>query len=371
MRRQTSIIATSLAASLVLACAPSTAAAWDFPFNPATELMNGVTYVAFGDSFSAGEGNLGPNEAAGWLDEKGAPSNDKCHRSPYSYPALAYRYLNSPRTPAPHWYYPQRWIFLACSGAKSKELLNDQVNSTSSIDYFSKYNETYMGFGVPLGEATVTIGGNDIGFSDVIEACYMMIINIYNFDTCSARSKNPVVANLMKNIQAERDQLVTDYQAILDRINPTNSWGAWPKRSLYVLTYPRIFPATPTKANVAGCFLSLYAIKYLSAAQDSLNAVIKSAVARAKLRPSSKAADIRLIDMNSGKYTFSGHDICRSSSARWFYTPTAAVVRGHKEYAYHPTIAGQAMMYLNLRSVMAKDHFFGDVLGAQPPTPTK
>ncbi len=88
-----------------------------------------TTYVGMGDSYSAGVGTYAPT--------------DNCYRSPYGYPVrLARReglHLN----------------YQACSGATTSDVAANQVGSLSTeTDY-----------------VTMTIGGNDVGFADVLTEC--------------------------------------------------------------------------------------------------------------------------------------------------------------------------------------------------------
>src|SRR5438105_2450653 len=88
-------------------------------------------YVALGDSYSSGTGTR-------------TYYDSNCQRSVYSYP-----YLLSQRRPN------TSLVFAACSGAQTADVLNTQVSSLTSGTRF----------------VTITIGGNDAGFSSVITEC--------------------------------------------------------------------------------------------------------------------------------------------------------------------------------------------------------
>src|SRR5436190_9331779 len=84
-----------------------------------------VRYVALGDSYSSGTGTR-------------TYFDSTCQRSVYAYPyLLSQRRANTQLT------------FAACSGAKTGDVLNNQVSSVTS--------DTKI--------VTITIGGNDAGFS--------------------------------------------------------------------------------------------------------------------------------------------------------------------------------------------------------------
>lgn len=90
-------------------------------------------YVALGDSYSSG---VGTREYA--IDEG-------CQRSRYAYPVL----LRDRRA------VDTRLFFRACGGATTSDVLRDQVS--------------YLTRGTDL--VTISIGGNDAGFSKVIRQC--------------------------------------------------------------------------------------------------------------------------------------------------------------------------------------------------------
>lgn len=88
-----------------------------------------TTYVALGDSYSAGVGTYAPS--------------DSCYRSPYGYPVLIAQRRGL------------QLSYQACSGATTGDVTVNQVGALSTAtDY-----------------VTMTIGGNDVGFADVITEC--------------------------------------------------------------------------------------------------------------------------------------------------------------------------------------------------------
>jgi len=89
----------------------------------------GSAYVALGDSFSAGTGTRAPT--------------DGCYRSPYGYPAL----IAEARA--------LELDYQACSGADTFDVLANQVGALGE-------DTTYV---------TMTVGGNDVGFSPVVTEC--------------------------------------------------------------------------------------------------------------------------------------------------------------------------------------------------------
>jgi lysophospholipase L1-like esterase len=89
-------------------------------------------YTALGDSFASGVGTRT------YYSDSGS-----CYRSPYAYPVLTAQQIGAPLT------------FAACSGARVADVLNNQLGSLSAS----------------TANVTVSVGGNDAGFSSVITAC--------------------------------------------------------------------------------------------------------------------------------------------------------------------------------------------------------
>src|SRR2546421_4894413 len=92
-----------------------------------------VAYVAMGDSYSAGVGSGDYDSSSG-----------SCSRSPHSYTALwaASHPVSS-------------FTSVACSGATTTDVLNNQLGALNAGTTF----------------VTITIGGNDAGFVNVVTSC--------------------------------------------------------------------------------------------------------------------------------------------------------------------------------------------------------
>jgi GDSL-like Lipase/Acylhydrolase family len=105
-------------------------------------------YVAMGDSFSSGEGNA-PFEAG--TDT----SSNTCHRSPRAYPRLLQNDLDLGPT-----------AFVACSGAVSDYIINDYNQENVEPPQAAHVSsDTRL--------ITISIGGNDVGFGNVLTTCTM------------------------------------------------------------------------------------------------------------------------------------------------------------------------------------------------------
>ena len=235
------------------------------------------TYVSMGDSYTAG-----PGIPIQLLDPPG------CLRSDQNYPHLVARARGSVlRDPS-------------CSGATTRELASPQSTS--------------LGVNPPQLDrldATVTvvslqIGGNDIGFSEIIQRCAAPL----PFGTpCRDRYAPGGVDEISRRIavtapkvgaalaetarrapQARR--LVVGYPAIL----PESGWGCWPT-----------MPVAPGD------------VSYLRDKEKELNAMLASQAA---------AAGATYVDVYGPSI---GHDACKLPGVRWVepYVPTAPAAPVH------------------------------------------
>jgi lysophospholipase L1-like esterase len=261
MRPRTTSLLTLVGAALLGAAAGILAAA---PAQAATP----VVYVALGDSYSAGVG-------AGGYDS----SSGSCSRSPRSYTAL----WAASHTVA-------SFTSVACSGAKTTDVLDNQVSALSAATTF----------------VTITIGGNDAGFVTVVTTCLLGTDGACTFAVNSAKSYATSV------LPGKLDQT---YAAIHSRA---------PDARVVVLGYPDLFEQTAT----CGLFgMDLTKRRALDGAADTLAGVT---AARAG------AAGFAFVDVRG---VFAGHGICAGSP--WINSTTWPV-----SDSYHPNSSGYRYGYL-------------------------
>src|SRR3954467_3012262 len=173
----------------------------------------GDNYVALGDSYSSGTGT------------RDYSLNSGCQRGPYAYPYLIKQ--QRPNTTL---------NFVACSGAKTADVLNNQISAVVSTTNI----------------VTITIGGNDAGFSDVITKCAEPLVSC-DGDITTAQ-------NFINNTLAGR--LNTVYSAIKSRA---------PSARVVVLGYPRLFMGVDCNA---GTFFSSSEMTRLNQTADIMKTVI-------------------------------------------------------------------------------------------------
>ncbi len=227
-----------------------------------------TTYVALGDSYSAGVG-------AGGYD----PSSGLCSRSPRSY--------------APLWaagHSVTHFTFAACGGATTDDVLDNQLGGLSASTNL----------------VTITIGGNDAGFVDVVTTCILGTDGACTFAVNLAKSYATSVLP---------GKLAHLYGVIRSRA---------PNARLIVLGYPRLFELTAT-CTVFGLDLAKRTV--LDGAADTLAGVVAT---------QAKAAGATFIDVRG---VFAGHGICGSDP--WLNPTTWPITD-----SYHPTATGYRSGYL-------------------------
>jgi lysophospholipase L1-like esterase len=222
-----------------------------------------ANYVSLGDSYAAGP--LIPNQSLSPLG---------CLRSSNNYSHLAAPSIGLPlRDPS-------------CSGAKTNHMTEQQnVEPGPNPPQFNSLDaETTV--------VSITIGGNDIGFSEVAQSC----ITINPFATpCKDKYNAGGKDQLAERIAATAPKV----DAVLDGIRARS-----PLAKIYVVNYPAIFPETGF-----GCWpqmpIGFGDVPYLRQTEKNLNAMLAAQAA---------ANGATLVDWYKASI---GHDACKSTSTRW------------------------------------------------------
>lgn len=241
-------------------------------------------YVALGDSYAAGP--LIPNQSLSPLG---------CLKSSNNYSHLAAPSIGLPLRDA------------TCSGAKTDNMLSSQdvtPGPANPPQFNSLASDTKV--------VSLTIGGNDIGFSSILESC--ITANPFGSPCKNRYAPSGGSDELSARIAAAAPKLASAIQGIRARS---------PLARIYVTNYPAIFPESGY-----GCFpqepIAFNDVPYLRAKQKELNAMIAAQAA---------ANGARLVDW----YTASiGRDSCKSSSTRW----VEPLVPGNVAAPVHPNKRG-------------------------------
>jgi lysophospholipase L1-like esterase len=239
-----------------------------FVLATAPAALGADNYVALGDSFSSGVGT------------GSYTLSSSCRRGVFAYPWLIMQ--QRPETSL---------TFVACSGATTSSLMANQIGSVVS--------------GTTI--VTVTIGGNDIGFSDLIVQCTL--------SDCSA-ALDRTRASLSTVLGPRLD---TVYSAIRSRA----ALGA----TVIVLGYPYIFSSS-------GCFGTL-GISSTERAKANLLAQDLDTL-------SSQRAALANVTYQSALSKFTGHAVCSSSA--WL---NGLNIFNTVE-SYHPNRNGNSLGYAPL-----------------------
>ncbi len=274
-----------------------------------------IGYVAFGDSYSAGIGT--------GFDGK----EDPCRLGQGAYPALIAADLAEHAVPVP----PiartgpdggggandsVAFQWLSCTGSTTDDLLAG--GASSQIDDFNRSS----GGGAGTDLATLSIGGNDLGFFDVINACVFRFYSFYS-GTCEAalnRSAEAVAS------PAFEERLVVALLQILDKVQ-------WEKRPWFVITvtgYARFFNADhalPCDESSMGVWwggprLTQDLRVRMNALVMSVNTKLQTAIAAVNLRFA--RPKVFFVDFDR---EFEGHRFCEPNvtepdyarDATWFF----------------------------------------------------
>lgn len=245
--------------------------------------------VALGDSYSSGEG--APPFLPG-TDKRGV---NTCHRSTLAWPMLLGIETDRPVVP------------LACSGARVDHIRRSDSRRAEEGRRISQI-QRLRSFLPEL--VTLTIGGNDVGFAEVLATC-----------------ANPLQRRCdrlyRKGARDELEQRITDLEQLLPQVYRDVSAAA-PGARLAVVGYPRIFPRTPALLTCA--WMAPAELRYLNAKAKSLNAAIGRAAA---------IAQVAYIDVEDA---LENHELsCRPRS--WVNPFKAS--RKKFPYSFHPNRDGQ------------------------------
>jgi lysophospholipase L1-like esterase len=224
-------------------------------------------YVALGDSYSSGVG------AGSYLSSSG-----DCKRSTKAYPYL-WAATNSPSS----------FHFTACSGARTGDVLANQLGP----------------LGPGTGLVSVSVGGNDAGFADVMTTCVLQ-----SDSSCLARI-NTAKAYVDSTLPGRLDEV---YSAIGAKA---------PAAHVVVLGYPRFYQLGGTCPG-----LSQAKRTAINNAADYLNTAIAK-----------RAAD-HGFTFGDVRSAFTGHELCSGSA--WLHSLNLLNVGE----SYHPKAAGQSGGYL-------------------------
>ncbi len=275
-----------------------------------------IDYIAMGDSFSSGEGDLSDY----FYRENTNAGVDKCHTSLNAY---SYKLLN------PSILDRTRIVNIACSGAVTGDIIgndnylgqNNRLSSfinqdieilkTNAIDNFTPGRIPQKEFikKYQPSIATIGIGGNDVDLVGKLIACL-------STQYCAQANTADGKAKTAKEIQNLFYSLTNTYSSIINES---------PNTKLYAVGYPKIIK-TGTCNFTFNSFLDSYEREYADESIEYINQVIEAAA---------KYVGIKYIDISE---SLNGYRLCDED-------PLAVnALRSGEEAVSVPTILG----YVNI-----------------------
>jgi lysophospholipase L1-like esterase len=238
--------------------------------------QSSVSYVALGDSYSSGVG------AGNYYSSSGS-----CDRSANAYSVL-WGAANRPAS----------YLSVACSGATTSSVISTQLAALSSSTTL----------------VSITVGGNDVGFTTVMETCV-----IFSTSTC------------VSAIDTADGEMSADLPGEMNTVLAAIAASA-PNARVVVLDYPQLYDLSKSSSCIG---LSTTDRTDLNQAANELDNQIQAAAGRYN----DVFADVRS--------QFSGHQICDPGS--WLHS----VDWFDLGESYHPTAGGQSGGYERLFSQYA------------------
>lgn len=242
-------------------------------------------YVALGDSYAAGP--LIPEQR---IDPIG------CGRSTHNYPALVARALGI-----------RDYTDVSCSGAKTDNMTAPQPVplGTNPPQFDALAPDTDL--------VTVTISGNDIGFTDIIVTCTRLSSTDPLGNPCERQATAGGTDLYAQRIAAAAPKVAGVLEGIRQRS---------PRATVLLVDYLRILPPA------GGCYpvfpIARGDVPYLDGVQQQLTAMIAD--------QASNHGTI-FVDSYAGSL---GHDTCQLPGAKW----VEGVVTTSPAYPVHPNATG-------------------------------
>lgn len=254
-----------------------------------------VDYVALGDSYASAP--VVPTQV-----------DPTCLRSSQNYPSLVAAARSAALTD------------VSCSGATTADMTASQEDGVApQLDA--------VGRGTDL--VTVTIGGNDIGFSTVLGTCAQLTSTDAAGDPCESHFTGGGADQITEAIAETAPKVDKVLRGIHRRA---------PHARVVVVGYPDLFPDNGVGCTSASVPLAAGDFAWLRDKEKQLNAML----ARQARHEGSRYVDTYAATV--------GHDLCQPTGERWIetfapQTPAAPV---------HPNAAGEAAMATAVQGALGR-----------------
>ena len=199
----------------------------------------------------------------------------------------------------------QRLWDVSCSGAQTKDFTTGQVTSDGTniaqLDVVGSATKV----------VTIGIGGNDIGFSEILQSCLKPV------PALQADCKPDYVVNGVDKLRERIDALAPTIDQVLDTVEERA-----PQAAVFVVGYPTILPD-----NGQGCWpavpISGGDVAYLYGVEQYLNTMLQNRA---------NAQGATFVDTATSSI---GHDAC-AGSAKW----VNGISLSGDGAMFHPNAAG-------------------------------
>ncbi|KAI0971779.1 SGNH hydrolase [Xylaria arbuscula] len=228
-------------------------------------------FVAFGDSYSAGIGTAVEGQ------------EDACRRGIHAYAQLI---------AADHG--PTAFQFLSCTGAMTSNVMTG--GEESQLDLFNT--------SLPADFALLSIGGNDLGFFEVINSCVFRFYNFYS-GTCET-------ALAHSRVLLESDDFEIRLRIVIMEILDKIRWEKKPQFTITMTGYARFFNELTDECNDMSFGVWWNGPKLTKKLRSEMNTLVLTV--NAKLRKTISAIDagftqdkVIFVDYDAA---FDGHRFC-------------------------------------------------------------
>lgn len=271
-------------------------------------------YVALGDSFSAGEG-LPPY---GFPPPGSNQVYNKCHRSAtqayserfepsfYNDSIFSYSDGNDVNT---------TFDFVACSSATTR---NVRIGGKAQFNEGGTQLEQDAA-DANTNVATITIGGNDAGFSEVVKAC---ALHACTSDGYKFKDGKPLTEWLPARIDGLDDELRSTFEQARDKLGADDT-------TIVVLGYPQLFPASDEEQTCLKLHPWLHEQDFLRQMTSRMNGVLADAAAEAGVH------FVPVVD------EFAEHEICGNDDEWINGTTQGSNAWSVGDSSFHPKSRGQ------------------------------
>jgi hypothetical protein len=311
--------------------ATSNGISYDYELAPRAGISSLIDYLGLGDSYTSGEGAY--NYEAG--TDTGL---DVCHLSLVSYPLLLSHDI----------FTSDSGHSVACSGAKIQDIMPKSINnyygqvangepvSARDDNDIAQILASYLPGYLPQdafvsqyqpGAVTVSVGGDDIGFSQIVETCAEPHVSLHISDqTCYNTYEDRL--EILNRIDSTVPHWTALYQHLL---------ASDPGVRLYAVGYPQVAVDDGNCAD--NVHLNTSEIEFTEELVNYLNGAIAQAAA---------AANVDYVDVGQA---LAGHRLCEAKSydiaVNGLTAGTGIKVLGDPVLAkesYHPNALGQELL---------------------------